>query len=232
MFGELVLDREHVRDVAVVAFRPQMRICSSVYQLRADPHSATRALDRAFKNVSDPECFADFAEVALNAVFVLHHRCAANDFEVGHFREIGQDLVLNSIGEVGILFVVAEIFKREDSNAFIRDCADDPCKYFTSHCAMAEEDRETDCKRTTGEEERRYQRPTRPTRRRNRMDWPCVLPTFSALEFFRYLRIPEAIFEKISEMKSQAMFYFALAQILQIRLPAPVFPQIVGDMFG
>ena len=33
-------------------------------------------------------------------------------------------------------------------------------------------------------------------------------------------------------MKSEAMFYFALAQILQIGLPVPVLTEIVGDMFG
>jgi hypothetical protein len=78
-------------------------------------------LDRAFKNVSDTECFADFAEVALDNVFVLHYRRAADDFEVGHLSEIGQDFVLNAIGEVGILFVVAKIFERKDSDALVRN---------------------------------------------------------------------------------------------------------------
>src|SRR3977135_3299482 len=97
---------------------------------------------------------------------------------------------------------------------------------------MAEEDCETDCKRTTGEEERRNRRPTRPAWRHNRMDRSCFFPAFSALEFFRHLRIPETIFAEINEVKSETVFYFAFAQILQIRLPVPVFLQIVGHMFG
>ena len=78
-------------------------------------------MDRTFKNVSDTECFADLTEVTLDAVFVLHHRSAADDFEVGHFREVGQDLVLNTIGEVGILFVIAQIGERQNGNAFFRN---------------------------------------------------------------------------------------------------------------
>src|SRR6266852_4701119 len=150
-----------------------MRVGPSINQLRADANSRARALDRAFKNVSDTECFAYFAEIALDAVFVLHHRRAADDFEVSHLREIGQDFVLNTIGEVGILFVVAEIFKRKNSDAFVRNCASGAFKCLTARRAMAEKDCEADRKRTEGKKERRYRRPTRPAWQRNRMDWSC-----------------------------------------------------------
>src|SRR5205807_7303787 len=190
-----------------------MPISAGINELGTDANSPAGALDRAFKNVSDTECLADFPKVALDAVFVLHHGGAADDFEVGDLCEIGQDLVLNTIGKVGVLFVVAEIFKREDSDAFIRNCGSQVAKCFTADRAMAKEDCETDRERTSGEKERRCRRPARPARRCNRTDWPCFLPTLSALKFFRHLRITETIFAKINEMKSQAMFYFALAQI-------------------
>src|SRR6202011_687995 len=143
-------------------------------------------------------------------------------FEVGHFREVGQDLVLDAIGKISVLFVVAEVFEWEDSNAFVGDCADGIQKCFITRRAMAKIDCETDRERTSRENERRYGSPTRPARRRNWMDWSCFLPTFSAPKFFRQLRIAEIPFAKIKEMKSQAMFYFALAQILKIRPPVPV----------
>ena len=111
------------------------------------------------------------------------------------------------------MLVVAEIFEREDSDAFVGNCAGEAAKCFTADRAMAEEDCETDSERTAGEKERRYERPTRPAWRHNRTDRGRFLPTFSALKFFRHLRITETIFAKINEMKSQAMFYFALAQI-------------------
>ena len=117
-----------------------MRIGASIDQLSTDANSAAGALDRAFKNVSDTECFADFAEVTLDNVFVLHYRRAADHFEVGDLCEIGQDFVLNPIGKVGILFVVAEIFKRKNSDAFVRNCADEVAKGFTAHRAMAKKD--------------------------------------------------------------------------------------------
>src|SRR5205814_4082898 len=138
-----------------------MTISAGINELGTDADSPAGALDRAFKNVSDTECFADFPEVALDAVFVLHHGGAADDFEVGHFREIGQDLVLNTIGEVGVLFVVAEIFKRKDSDAFIRNGASSSCKYFTGRRAMMKKDRKTDRECTAGQNDRRYRRPTR-----------------------------------------------------------------------
>src|SRR5712691_4504252 len=124
-----------------------MRVCAGINQLRVDTNPATGALDCTFKDVSDTEYFADFAQVALDDVFVLHHRRAADHFEVGHFREIGEDLVLDTVGEVGILFVVAKILKRKDSDAFIWNWAGGT-KCLTGRRAMAKKDRETDRERT------------------------------------------------------------------------------------
>ena len=47
---------------------------------------------------------ANFAQVAFNAGLVLHCRRAADDFEVGHPGEAGQNFILNAICEVGVLF--------------------------------------------------------------------------------------------------------------------------------
>src|ERR1700720_1455551 len=125
-----------------------MRIGAGIDQLGTDTNSASGALHRTFEDVSDPKRFADFTKVALDEVFVLHHRSAADHFEIGHFRGISQYLVLNTVGKVGVLFVVAEIFKRKDSDAFSRNWAGCCCKYFTGRRAMAEIDRETDRERT------------------------------------------------------------------------------------
>src|SRR5262245_6149176 len=51
---------------------------------------------------------------------ILQDASSANDLEIGNFRELGQKIVLNSIRERGVLPVVAQIFKRQDSNTFFR----------------------------------------------------------------------------------------------------------------
>ena len=48
---------------------------------------------------------------------ILHRTGATDHFEIGDFRQFGQDVVLNAIGEKCVLFVVAEIFKWQHCNA-------------------------------------------------------------------------------------------------------------------
>ena len=64
------------------------------------------------------ERFGDLADIALDTSFVLHDRGAANDFQVRHLRQIGENFILHAIGKKGILLFVPQIFKRQDGDAF------------------------------------------------------------------------------------------------------------------
>src|SRR5262249_15995860 len=46
------------------------------------------------------------------------------DPQIGDLRQIRQDLIQHTVSEVGVLFIVAQIFKRQDRNRFYRsvDC--------------------------------------------------------------------------------------------------------------
>jgi len=59
-----------------------------------------------------------------------------------------------------------------------------------------------------------------------------LFPSFSWLEFLRNLWIAEIIFVEVKEVQAQAVLHFALAQIVQVRLPMPVFGEVVGHMPG
>ncbi len=65
-----------------------------------------------------PERFGDLAQVALSASLVLHHGRAANNFQVGDFGEVGQDFILHAICEISVLFIIAQVLKRKDRDAF------------------------------------------------------------------------------------------------------------------
>ena len=56
-----------------------------------------------------PSCVADLARVVLIAI--LHHAGPADDLEIGNLRQLGQKVVLDTVGKGGVLSVVAQIFK-------------------------------------------------------------------------------------------------------------------------
>ena len=98
-----------------------MLICARVDELRVDPHFIRGALHAAFKHMGDAKLLADFAHVALGSASVLHYAGAADHFQIGHFRQISQDLALHSIGEIGAPFFLAEIIEGENGDALLRD---------------------------------------------------------------------------------------------------------------
>ena len=91
-----------------------MRICAGIDQLGVDAHFAAGALHTALEQMRDAKLLRDLAQIALCASFVLHHRSAADHFQVGDFGEISQDFILHTVGEECVLLVVAEVFKRQN----------------------------------------------------------------------------------------------------------------------
>ena len=84
-----------------------MGISPGVDQFRINAQSIAGALHRAFNNISDVELTTDLPQVTLDATLVLTRAGVTNDFQVGDLGKIGKDLILHSIGEVGVLFVGA-----------------------------------------------------------------------------------------------------------------------------
>src|SRR6266446_4718836 len=96
-----------------------MHIGARVDQLRIYSHPVTGAAHRAFEHVSYAERLADLAQVA-HARPVLLNRCAADDLQVRHSGETGENVVMYAIGKKSILAIVAQVLERKDRDAFFR----------------------------------------------------------------------------------------------------------------
>ena len=69
----------------------------------------------------NPEGITDLARVPLAPIF--HHAGAADNLEVGNLRQLGQNVVLDTIGKRRVLFVFAQVFKWKHG---------DSCCYWTA----------------------------------------------------------------------------------------------------
>ena len=83
------MDGEDIGQIAIVGLRPQMRVGPRIDQLRIYPHFVGRALHTAFDDMRHAELLPDLAQIARRAAFVLHHRRAADHFQIRDLREVG-----------------------------------------------------------------------------------------------------------------------------------------------
>src|SRR6266481_4143783 len=60
----------------------------------------------------DAELLRDLAQVALHAALILHHRGAADHFEIGQLGEVGQGFILHAVGKKCVVGVATENFKK------------------------------------------------------------------------------------------------------------------------
>ena len=115
--GDLGLDLEHVfrRELAIEGLGPQVLVARRVDQLRGDPHALARALHGALEQVRHAQFLADLAHL-LGGVAVLHHRGARDHLEVGIARELGQQVVVHAVDEVGGVGLGAAIGEGKHGN--------------------------------------------------------------------------------------------------------------------
>ena len=85
--------------------------------MNRNPDLIARFLDAAFQNIGDAELLRDLAQIARRA-FVFLRRCPRDDFEITDLGKPRQNLVLDTIGEVGIAFFLAQTFKRQHRDRF------------------------------------------------------------------------------------------------------------------
>ena len=66
--------------------------------------------DASLQHVRHAKRIADLAHISFAAIF--HHTGPADDFEIADLRQLGQNVVLHTIGKGRVFFLVAQIFKR------------------------------------------------------------------------------------------------------------------------
>src|SRR6266566_7799505 len=78
-------------------------------------HLIIRFLDAALQNVHHAELLRDLRKI-IRRTFEMLRRSARDYFEVGDFRQTGENFVLYSLGEISVSFFFAEIVKSQHGN--------------------------------------------------------------------------------------------------------------------
>src|SRR5437762_1962345 len=116
---DLAFNGEDIREIAIVSLRPKMRVIACIDQLRINAHAIGCALHAALEHMRHSKLFADFAQIAFYAALIMHHARAADHLQVGDLRQVSEYFVLHTIGEIGVLLLVAEVFERQYRDAFL-----------------------------------------------------------------------------------------------------------------
>ena len=110
---EVGLDGKDIGQITVVIFRPDMFVVLGVDQLHIHPHAISLAPHAAFENRAHPEFLPDLAHAFLFAA-ISHDRGARDHLQVADLREVRQNVILDAIGEIGVLRFAAKVFKRQN----------------------------------------------------------------------------------------------------------------------
>src|SRR5215469_7873432 len=108
--SDLTLDSEDIFQIAIVFFRPHVRVGSGIDQLDIYVKPGSGFAQAPFQYVGYTQGIADVACVVL--VAISHHAGTADDFQIRNLRQLGQEVVLDTVSEGGVFSVVAQIFKR------------------------------------------------------------------------------------------------------------------------
>ena len=98
---DLTLDCEQIIQIAVVFLGPNVGVGARVDQLRIQVNPITAPACASFQHVRHAKRIADLTHISFAAIF--HHAGPADDFQVGDLRQLGQNVVLHTIGEDGVI---------------------------------------------------------------------------------------------------------------------------------
>ena len=116
---EFRLQCEQIRNLAIIGVVPDVPVGARVDELCVDPHAVRFAPHRPLHHVGDAERFADLPQISRPGP-VLPNRCAADHFQVRHFGETRDNVVLDPVRKVSVLLVVTQIFKGQNCDALFR----------------------------------------------------------------------------------------------------------------
>ena len=117
--GDLLLRSEDVLGRPLVALRPDVSAGGRVDQVGIDPQRAVGPLHGAFEHVAYPEIARDVLHLH-RAILVLERRVGGGHKQARELREVGDDVVGDAVGEVGLLRVAGEILERQHGDRGLR----------------------------------------------------------------------------------------------------------------
>jgi hypothetical protein len=98
-FGDLVLHREHVGELAVVGLRPEVVAVGGIDEPGGDAHLVAGLAHAAFEQRSDVELLADAPHILVLS-FEGEGRRARGDVQPRHLGEQVEQLLGEAVGEV------------------------------------------------------------------------------------------------------------------------------------
>ena len=110
--GDLVLQLEDVRDLAVVGLRPQVRTVGRPDQLGGDPERVAGFPDTALEHVVDAERLRDRRDVGV-LVLERERRGPRDHPELRQLREQVQQLLGQAVGKVLLVARLAHVLERQ-----------------------------------------------------------------------------------------------------------------------
>ena len=118
-FRDLVLQREDVAQVAVVALGPDVVAGGAIDQLRGDAHAAARLAHAALEHVLHLELARHLRHV--DELALVHERAVArDDGQRRDLAQVGDDVLGDAVAEVLLLGIAAHVDERQHADA-------DPC---------------------------------------------------------------------------------------------------------
>src|SRR5215831_5786480 len=78
-----------------------------------------RSAHTSFHHIANTQLLRNLLKIPCDASLVLHDRSAADHFQVLDLGKIRKQFVLDSVGKVSVLFLLAQIFQRQYCNAFL-----------------------------------------------------------------------------------------------------------------
>src|SRR5262249_40542118 len=115
--GYFILNSKDVVELPIVFLGPRLQSVVHVDQLNVDAHLVAGLLQTSFENMCHPECSPDFLEIEIPAL-ELERRSARRHFQARNLCERVEYFLRNSIAEVSGALIVAEVFERQDRDAF------------------------------------------------------------------------------------------------------------------
>ena len=106
--GDLVLHREHVGEVAVVALRPDVAAGGDVVELRRDAHAVAALAHAALDHIADAELLGDLLHVD-GLALVDERRVARDHEEPAQLGQRGDDVLADAVGEILLLRIAAHV---------------------------------------------------------------------------------------------------------------------------
>ena len=116
----LVLDREDVLEVAVVALGPEVAVGLGVDQLHGDADALARLAHAALDDVLHAELARDLLHVDRLAL-VLERRVARDHEQLAEARQLGDDVLGDAVGEEFLLGIAAHVVERQDGDRRLVD---------------------------------------------------------------------------------------------------------------